>query len=125
MSFYKHTEQKVCCNKNRNMLLHYKSTTLNATKIKCYTLEIIQVNLSIVSRDETLDLRSGKHMQPLWVDDAAEAPDKGSSLFLNLCVHPEVSHEVDVANPARDCEREAMSIQQSEWTTVLFQLNLN
>ncbi len=39
-------------------------------------------------------------MQPLWVDDAAEAPNESCRLRLNLCVHPEVSHEVDVADPA-------------------------
>lgn len=41
-------------------------------------------------------------MKPLGVDDAAEAPDETCSLLFNLCVHPEVSHEVDVADPAGD-----------------------
>lgn len=41
-------------------------------------------------------------MQPLWVDDAAEASNKSSGLLFNLRVHPEVSHEVDVADPAGD-----------------------
>lgn len=39
-------------------------------------------------------------MQPLWINDAAEASDKRSRLLLNLCVHPEVGHEVDVADSA-------------------------
>ena len=39
-------------------------------------------------------------MQPLRVNDAAEASNESCSLLLNLCVHPEVSHEVDVADPA-------------------------
>lgn len=39
-------------------------------------------------------------MQPLGVDDAAEATNESCSLLLNLSVHPEVSHQVDVADPA-------------------------
>lgn len=64
-------------------------------------LEVIQIDLGVVSRDETLHLGRGKHVQPLWVDDAAEAPNESCRLLLNLRVHPEVSHEVDVADPAR------------------------
>lgn len=68
--------------------------------MKCHILEVIQINLSIVSRDKTLNLRRGKHVQPLWVNDAAETSNESCRLLLNLCVHSEVSHEVDVANPA-------------------------
>lgn len=39
-------------------------------------------------------------MQPLWVNDAAEAPNESRRLFLDLSVHAEVSHQVDVADPA-------------------------
>lgn len=39
-------------------------------------------------------------MQPLRVNDAAEAPNESCRLLFNLRVHPEVSHEVDVADPA-------------------------
>lgn len=67
-----------------------------------HTLEVIQVNLSIVSRDKTLNLRRRKHVQPFWVNDAAEALDESFGLFLYLSVHPKVSHEVDVADPVRD-----------------------
>lgn len=38
-------------------------------------------------------------MQPLWVDDAAEAPDECCGLLLDLSVHAEVGHQVDVADP--------------------------
>ena len=38
-------------------------------------------------------------MQPLGVDDAAEPADEGARLLLDLRVHPEVGHEVDVADP--------------------------
>lgn len=73
-------------------------------------LEVIQIDLGVVSRDETLHLGRGKHVQPLWVDDAAEAPNESCRLLLNLRVHPEVSHEVDVADPAGFTEKH----QQSE-----------
>ncbi len=63
------------------------------------SLEIIQVYLSVVSRDEPLDLGGGEHVQPLWVDDAAEAPDECGRLLLDLGVHAEVGHQVDVADP--------------------------
>lgn len=39
-------------------------------------------------------------MQPLRINDAAEASDESSRLLLNLCVHAEVGHEVDVADSA-------------------------
>lgn len=39
-------------------------------------------------------------MQPLGVNDAAEASNESCRLLLNLRVHPKVSHEVDVADPA-------------------------
>lgn len=38
-------------------------------------------------------------MQPLWVDDAAEAPYESCRLLLDLSVHAEVGHQVDVADP--------------------------
>lgn len=38
-------------------------------------------------------------MQPLWVDDASEAPDESCRLLLDLGVHAEVGHQVDVADP--------------------------
>lgn len=63
------------------------------------SLEIIQVYLSIVSRDESLNLRGREHVKPLVVDDAAEASDKGCRLLFDLGVHAEVSHQVDVADP--------------------------
>lgn len=65
-----------------------------------HLLEVIQINLSIVSRDQPLNFRCGEHVQPLRVNDAAEATNKSCSLLLNLSVHPEVSHQVDVADPA-------------------------
>lgn len=45
-------------------------------------------------------------MQPLWVDNAAKTPNESCCLLLNLLVHPEVSHEVDVANPGRTSQSE-------------------
>lgn len=63
------------------------------------SLEIVQVYLSIVSRDEPLNLRGGEHVKPLGVDDAAEASDEGGGLLFDLGVHAEVSHQVDVADP--------------------------
>lgn len=39
-------------------------------------------------------------MQPLGVNDAAKATNESCSLLFNLSVHPEVSHQVDVADPA-------------------------
>lgn len=39
-------------------------------------------------------------MQPLGINDAAEATNESCCLLLNLRVHPEVSHEVDVTDPA-------------------------
>lgn len=65
-------------------------------------LQVIQVDLCIVSRDKTLNLRRGEHVQPLWVNDAAEAPNESWCLLLDLRVHAEVSHQVDVADPARN-----------------------
>lgn len=38
-------------------------------------------------------------MEPLWVDDAAEAPDECGSLLLDLGVHAEMGHQVNVADP--------------------------
>lgn len=63
-------------------------------------LQVIQVDLCVVARDKTLDLRCGEHVQPLWVNDAAEAPNESRRLFLDLSVHAEVCHQVDVADPA-------------------------
>lgn len=82
------------------------------SEIKCYTLEVVEINLSIVSWDKTLNLRCGKHMQPLWVNDAAEAPDESCSLLFYLCVHPKVSHEVDVADSAGDRRGDELREQQ-------------
>lgn len=68
--------------------------------MKCYKLEVIEINLSVISRDKALNLRRGKHVQPLRINDAAEAPDESSRLLLDLRVHPKVSHKVDVADSA-------------------------
>lgn len=38
-------------------------------------------------------------MQPFWIDNATEATDESDCLIFNLCVHTEVSHEVNVADP--------------------------
>lgn len=65
-----------------------------------HLLEVIQINLSIVSRDQPLNFRCGEHVQPLGVNDAAKATNKSCSLLFNLSVHSEVSHQVDVADPA-------------------------
>lgn len=73
---------------------------MNEESFKSPLLEVIKINLSIVSSDKTLNLRRGKHVQPLWVNDAAETPNESCRLLLNLRVHPEVSHEVNVADPA-------------------------
>ena len=63
-------------------------------------LEVVQVDLGVVPGDQPLHLGRGEHVQPLGVDDAAEAADEGARLLLDLRVHPEVGHEVDVADPA-------------------------
>lgn len=62
-------------------------------------LEVIQIDLCIVPGDEALHLGGGEHVQPLRVDDAAETSDKRPRLLLYLCVHAEMSHQVDVADP--------------------------
>lgn len=49
-------------------------------------------------------------MQPLWVNDASEAPNESCRLLLNLCVHPEVSHEVDVTDPVGNGGQTVISI---------------
>lgn len=69
-------------------------------KIKFCILQVIQINLSIIPGHQALNLWRGKHVQPLRIDDAAEASDKSSRLLLYLRVHSEVGHEVDVADPA-------------------------
>jgi len=65
-------------------------------------LEVIQVDLGVVPGHQPLDLGRGEHVQPLGVDDAAEAPDEGGRLLLDLRVHPEVGHQVDVTDPGWD-----------------------
>lgn len=45
-------------------------------------------------------------MQPLGINDAAEAPNESSRLLFNLRVHPKVCHQMDVADPAEDGEDE-------------------
>lgn len=64
------------------------------------SLEVVQVHLGVVPGDEALHLGRGEHVQPLGVDDAAEAPDERRRLLLDLRVHAEVCHQVDVADPA-------------------------
>lgn len=76
------------------------SISYRTAVLKFHLLEVVQINLGIVSGDQPLDLGRGEHVQPLGVNDAAEAANKSSRLLLNLRVHPEVSHEVDVADPA-------------------------
>lgn len=93
-------------------------------------LEVIQIDLGVVSRDETLHLGRGKHVQPLWVDDAAEAPNESCRLLLNLRVHPEVSHEVDVADPAgftekQSAKREHFTFATIRYAIVFFQYDIN
>lgn len=83
--------------KLRGLLTRVKLTKQDKT---LDILQVIQVDLGIVSRDQTLNLRCGEHVQPLWVNDAAEASNEGWRLFLDLSVHAEVSHQVDVADPA-------------------------
>lgn len=52
-------------------------------------------------------------MQPLRVDDAAETADKRPSLFLYLGVHPEMCHQVDVADP-REREMKDRSVDANK-----------
>lgn len=65
-----------------------------------HALEVVQVYLSIVPGDKALDLGGGEHVQPLGVDDAAVSSDKSCSLLLDLRVHAEVRHQMDIADPA-------------------------
>ena len=44
--------------------------------LKGHILQVIKIDLSIVSRDETLNLRCGEHAKPFQVNDAAEAPNE-------------------------------------------------
>lgn len=68
--------------------------------VKGDALEVVQVDLGVVPGDEALDLGGGEHVQPLGVDDAAVSSDKSCSLLLDLRVHAEVRHQMDIADPA-------------------------
>lgn len=52
-------------------------------------------------------------MQPLWVDDAAEASDECGRLLLDLGVHAEVGHQVDVADPEIHQQKKAKKINSA------------
>lgn len=61
-------------------------------------LQIFQIDLGVVSRDESLQLRGREHPDPLRLDDGTEAANEGSCLVLDLRVHSKVGHQMDVAN---------------------------
>lgn len=61
-------------------------------------LQIFQIDLGVVPRDESLQLRGREHPDPLRLDDGTEATNEGSCLVLDLRVHSKVGHQMDVAN---------------------------
>lgn len=61
-------------------------------------------------------------MQPLWVNNAAETPNESCCLLLNLRVHPEMSHEVDVANPGRTSQSDTGFYLVLYITTIIYYL---
>ena len=90
---------------------------LHAGKTEGHALEVVQVDLGVVPGDEALHLRRGEHVQPLGIDDAAEAPDEGGRLLLDLGVHAEVGHQVDVADPVGEKRGEEVGEERTgeEW----------
>ena len=70
------------------------------------SLEIFDVEAVGVAGNEFLQLRGGKHLQPIRIDDRLEAPDEGGSLLADLNAHPEISHPMHVADPGSERKRE-------------------
>lgn len=70
-----------------------------ASSPSCHSLQVLEVDLGVVPGDEALQLGRGEHADPLGLDDGPEATDESGGLALDLGVHPEMCHQVDVADP--------------------------
>lgn len=78
-------------------------------------LQIFQINLGVVPRYESLQLRGREHPDPLRLDDGTEAANEGSCLVLDLRVHSKVGHQMDVANSVTDRGKQQKLTGQRGW----------
>ncbi len=61
--------------------------------------QIIQIQVTVTTRYDSLKLVRREHGHPLWVDDGMEAFEEGSQLVLDLGGHFVMSHMMYVAYP--------------------------
>lgn len=67
-------------------------------KIRLNSLEIFEVQVGRVSRDESLELRPWEPLEPLWRYYGPESIFEGLGLLSDLLTHSKVSHQMNVVN---------------------------